>query len=569
MKKEAALTASLRLLFAAALLAPVSALAAAPPTTLSGPADVGRMQQREENAPPPPVSNAPETAPPLFPAIAAPEQSKHVTLTLKEVRVTGMTVFTPAAIEDIYAPYIGKKITLDTVWALATKVTQRYRDAGYFLSRVAVPQQEIEDGIIHLRVIEGYIGDIQFDNDLAQNRIVGDWLDRLKSLRPLKAGQLENVLLSLNDLPGVNLHAVLEPLPAAEGGDGAVRLVLEPRPQNSVSGVIGFDNNGSRFLGPYEAQAQMQAVIIPTQRTTVALLSSLPWKKVKYASLKHELPLFEGGTLELYGSYTTAVPGYTLQPYDIRSHSTIYGTAIDYSIIRQRQQNLSGRVAFEAQDTEADILDTPLTRDYVRALRFGLTYQLADIWNGQNAVTGTLSQGVAILGASPQGQENLSRSEAKPNFTKFNLDASRLQGVTQDWSVFLATAAQVASGPLYSSEQFGYGGQVFGRAYDDSEITGDNGINAAGELRYGGLSPWLGLQPVPYGFYDTGAVWNDDPSQGIYAAGSSAGAGFRMLSDFGFSSNFGIAFPLTHIIANPIYGNSKNPRYFLQVSYAF
>jgi hemolysin activation/secretion protein len=214
-------------------------------------------------------------------------------------------------------------------------------------------------------------------------------------------------------------------------------------------------------------------------------------------------------------------------------------------------------------------------------LRLGFTYQLADLWNGQNGLNGTLSQGLNILGASQQGQENLSRAGATPDFTKFNLDASRLQDITQDWSFLTALASQIASGPLYSSEQFGYGGQAYGRAYDNSEITGDQGINGSVELRYSGIAPLstepppglstvYNVQPVPYGFYDIGAVWNMGSDQTMpYASGSSAGAGFRLLTDFGLSSNFGLGFPLTRRIANPIDGNGKSPRYFMSLSYGF
>lgn len=182
----------------------------------------------------------------------------------------------------------------------------------------------------------------------------------------------------------------------------------------------------------------------------------------------------------------------------------------------------------------------------------------------------TLSQGLPFLGASRPHQRNISNAEAKPDFTKFNLTLSRLQNVVDDWDVYVAATGQISSGPLYSSEQFGYGGQAFGRAYDDSEIMGDRGIAASWELRFMGVGPWHGAQPVPYQFYDTGAVWSggNNPTM-AYAAGSSAGAGVRILSECGLSGNLGFAFPLTRESANPLYGNGKNPRYFMQVTFGF
>ena len=548
----------------------MSSASAAHAAALPGPADAGRIDQRQA-APPP----APELLPPagpmnVVPLVPAPEASKNVTIRLTEVHIAGMTAFTDAQIKDIYAPYIGREITLDTVWLIAGQLTERYHNAGYFLSRATVPQQKVgKDGVVLLHVVEGYIGDVKLDGKLADNRIIRQWFARLQSYRPVKADQIESVLLHINDVPGVNLHAVLEPMQGTPDTEGAVRLMLEPQPAPMVSGTVSFDNNGSRYLGPYEGQIQAQVVEAPGQRTTVTGLASLPWDEIKYGGVRHEFSLFPAATGEVYGSYTTAAPGYTLKPEEIKSTSTNFGAAFNYSLIRQRQENLTGRIAFESQDTESDILGTPLTRDYIRALRFGLNYQIADKWNGQNALNGTLSQGLPILGASPAGQANLSRAGATPDFTKFNIDASRLQGIIDDWSLYNALSAQIASGPLYSSEQFGYGGQAFGRAYDNSEITGDQGIEGSTELRYGGIAPVYHVQPMPYGFYDLGAVWNLSDPTDPYASGSSVGAGVRLLSDVGASANLGLAFPLTRPVATPLYGNGKNPRYFFSVAYGF
>ena len=552
--------------FTSVMLSIVNAAYAA---ALPGPADAGRIDKREQfQIPKPPVSTAPEAGG-IFPNVKPPEGSKSMVMKLTDVRITGMTIFNKDDIKGIYAPFIGREITLDTVWLLADQLTTRYRDAGYLLSRAIVPEQKVDNGVVILRVVEGYIGDVKIDNPVADNPIVMQWSNKILSYRPVKADQIESALLHINDIPGVKLHAVLEPMQTAESTEGAVRLVLEPQASPFFAASVSFDNNGSRFLGPYESQVQAQVVELPGQRTTFTGLTSLPLDEIKYGGLKHEFSLFPSATGEIYGSFTDATPGYTLKFEEIKSASTNFGAAFDYSVIRQRQDNLNARIAFEIQDTASNILGTPLTRDYTRVLRLGLNYQIADNWNGQSAVNGTLSQGLSILGASPAGQLNLSRANATPDFTKFDFDISRLQSITENWDLYSALSAQMASGPLYSSEQFGYGGQAFGRAYDNSEITGDQGIEGSTELRYGGIKPRYHVQPVPYGFYDMGAVWNIDDPTDPYESGSSAGMGVRLATDFGLTCNFGLAFPLTRPIATPLYGNGKNPRYFFSLVFGF
>lgn len=381
----------------------------------------------------------------LFPSAQAPEESKRVVLTLQNVDVTGLTVFNPKDVQDIFAPYIGHSVTLDTVWLLAAQVTKRYHDAGYFLSRATIPQQKIENGTVHLHVIEGYIGDVKLQGSLADSRIVKQWIKRLKSYRPVTAAQIESVLLHLNDLPGVDLRAILEPMDTDASNEGSVRLALEQKPVQRISGSFNIDNYGSRFLGPYEGQVVVRAVTLPMQRTTLAGFSSLDWQEVKYGSLRHEVPLFAGATLEIYGSHTNAAPDHTLKPEDIRSNAYTLGASFDYSFIRQRQENLIGKVTLEGQNTESNILGAPLTRDYVRALRLSLNYQRADAWNGSNAFSSTLSQGLNFMGASQDGQRYISRAGAHPDFTKFNFDVSRLQALSDNWSLFGAGSSQVSS----------------------------------------------------------------------------------------------------------------------------
>lgn len=132
-----------------------------------------------------------------------------------------------------------------------------------------------------------------------------------------------------------------------------------------------------------------------------------------------------------------------------------------------------------------------------------------------------------------------------------------------------SAAGQFTSNTLYSSEEFGYGGQAFGRAYDSSELTGDNGANHAFELRYSKPNQNELFNYSPYAFYDIGYVENAVGSKNK-KSGASAGIGIRLVYNKNISGNFGIALPLTKKASVPIYGGSqKNPRLFFQLGYNF
>lgn len=500
-------------------------------------------------------------------AVNVPPGAEDIHFTLKAVHVEGATAFSEQQLNDLYAPYIGKNITLDKMYIVAGKITERYRAAGYFLSIAYIPPQQIDGGIIIIQVVEGKIGRVKIKGDLENSAIIQAYVARLQEQSPLTSKELESFLLRLNDLPGYNFSSVLSAMEGAE--DGVMELTLLSTPKTG-KGSVTFDNYGSRFLGPNQTSASYAASLLPMQQTNASGLIGLPTEKLHYFALNHAIIIAPDVKLSVNGGYTKANPGFTLEVFDVESDSTFFGTAVEYQWIRQRQENLSLSFSFDSRDSNTDILDTPFTRDKVRVVRSNVTYDMADDWRGYNIVSATLSRGIAGLGANDKGDSNLSRADAVPDFTKLQLSISRLQVLNDRWTVLLSASAQRASSPLFSSEEFGYGGQVFGRAFDDSEISGDHGASGSIELRYSGWQPLDDVNILPYAFYDIGAVWNEDVAQTKHEAAASAGAGVRVLSSIGLSSNVSLAWPLTRRVATPIYGQDDNgPRINVQVGQTF
>lgn len=189
------------------------------------------------------------------------------------------------------------------------------------------------------------------------------------------------------------------------------------------------------------------------------------------------------------------------------------------------------------------------------------SYDVVDDWRGVSLLTAEFAQGLEAFGASRAGDPLLSRANGRPDFSRINLGASRLQDLEGDFSLLAEAAGQYAFSQLLASEEFGVGGARFGRAYDPSEITADHGLAAALELRYGRelSDPWLRSLQV-YGFLDFGAVWRiDDASGDRRQSRASAGLGvrFNVLEDI--SGALEVAQPLT---ATPLAEDDQGPRLF-------
>ena len=498
-----------------------------------------------------------------------PEDAKKIKLLLKNVKITGSTIYDEAEFKKLYAADINHEITLDKIWEIAAGVTKKYRADGYFLSRAYVPVQEIADGTIQIGIVEGYIGDVNIDASFANHRAVQDIIRTITSEKPITVKTLEREHLLLSDLPGMsNYQGILTPM--HNGPEGAVQLLFKERPLAQKNYYVGFDNMGSRYLGPYEISGSWNGQIIPLQNTYLSATSSLPTKELAAVNLTHQIPIWEDLKFEMTAGYTRAEPGYTIKARDIESKAINAGIALNYQMIRQRQENLSFKISLDARNSDSTIIGTDLTTDKIRAVRLAGTYDKSDEWFGYNVINMTLSRGLDALGASQKGDLNLSRDGAKPDFTKAEIQYSRLQGLTTDIAAVLTANAQKSSGSLFSSEEFGFGGQSLGRAYDPSEISGDDGLAGGLELRYQSLPQWKNTQFQPYVFYDIGKVWNQNAGQEKTLSASSTGLGFRFQHQTGVSGLFQISLPLTKSADAPLYGtNGSGPQIGFQIGYSF
>ena len=152
---------------------------------------------------------------------------------------------------------------------------------------------------------------------------------------------------------------------------------------------------------------------------------------------------------------------------------------------------------------------------------------------------------------------------------------------TGDLSIFAAATGQFAGSQLLSSEEFGFGGEYFGRAFDFSEIAGDHGATGKVELRYARAAdsvPFLRGMPLKdfqfFTYYDYGVAWRIDPvANGVVdgkhaQTGSSAGGGLRFSVNDNISGSIEIDKPLTRDVSARG-TDGEEPRLFFQLSANF
>lgn len=498
---------------------------------LPGSAEPSRIQERL-----PPQPAAPPVSAPLTIERAEPTQpagSENLRFRLAGVTLSGNAVFSEADLLPLWRDRLGREISLADVYAIAEAITAKYRNAGYILARAVVPPQRIDAGVVRIRVVEGYIDKVRITGAAEGNGLIDTIAAHLTEARPLTAAVLERYLLLLQDLPGAGAQTVLSPSATTPG---AATLTIALHPQ-AVTGFSTLDNRGSRFVGPLQASigGQVNGIFGRFDATQVQFLTT-PYRsdQLRYGAVTHVEPIGSEGTLLSFsGSYAETQPGSGLKPLGIDGRSLIASALLQHPLIRSRSENLYGRISFDFHNTTTDLAQgtVVLYKDRLRILRLGGTYNIADAWQGTNEATLVLSQGLPILHASRNGGQELSRAAGRSDFTKLDLDLSRVQQIDDNWSVLIAASGQYAFNPLLVAEQYGLGGTLYNRAFDPSEMLGDSALAGKIELRYSdapGLDFLRNYQL--YAYLDAGGVWtlNAPPGQQGFQGAESVGVGARL-----------------------------------------
>jgi hemolysin activation/secretion protein len=510
------------------------------------------------------------------PDVQAPAGSEKVRFTLKRIDVAGAKQMPQSEIESLYKNKIGKAISLADVYDIANRITRAYRDNGFMLSRAIVPQQEIGDGVVKITVVEGFVSGYNIQGDAGGSTDkLNAYAKKLVGTGTLSVTNLERYLLLMNDLPGIKVRSVLSPSrTVANGAD--VTFVVE---KDVFEGIATVDNFGNDFIGEERLTVGGQLnSIFSTEQLNGTFLWVPDHSELYYYNAGFRQNIGNEGTkFGLNASYSLTSPDLpgALAALGTEGKSFNYGFTLDHPFIRSRRVNVVGGIAFDVTKNKTNYpaaLSAIETKDEQRVLRINGQTSYLDGLAGYNVLGASVSQGFEILGSSEKGDAQLSRAEGDPGFTKLSFDVSRLQRIWGPVTALFAGTGQVSADPLLASEEFGFGGDAFGRGYDSSEITGDHGLAGKIELIYTNSPDRQFLNQYQlYTFYDLGAVWNKDPGAGQDSreSAASAGIGARLAFTPDVRGEAFLAKPLTRDIPSRGVDDADNIRFKFVLSSNF
>lgn len=473
----------------------------------------------------------PSTEPPKLeipvPPQPAPSQDAGLKLDVKGFRISGLSVLDPRELEaELNAAtrgFVGEGRGFNQLNEAAQQVTNRLRDAGYFLAQAYLPVQKVDDGVVEIAVLEGRLGKVclvhwpgqasgksgkadDFPVPLrscaalpvpegapaelpVSTSIVESLLSALAPGSVLRDNTVERALLLVGDLRGIKVESVLLPGETP----GTADLVLKLSPSRWWEAAVDLDNLGAPSTGDYRLGASLDWNS-PFGRGDVMSLQLIQGVQgwLSFGRISYLAPVGPYGTKAgaAYSALEYELGKGTFKALNAGGSASVGSLFVLHPVVRNRNLNLFANLSGE-QRRLRDSFKT-LELDNERVLDVGVLTLVGDsrdtwLYGGINTFSLSYTAGSVEL-LSPLQQiidgSAIGRRVAG-SFNKANIEYSRLQQFDLDagYFGFIALSGQWASKNLDASEKVSLGGPRAVRAFNEGQAASDSAIRVTVELR--------------------------------------------------------------------------------------
>ena len=441
------------------------------------------------------------------------------------------------ALLETWRDEMGGKLTVDQMHILAARLTRTLRDQGFQFHKVIVPTQELKNGVLYLRVIEGRVGLIDVrNNQRYSNELLERPLEKYLN-QAIFQPDIENTIGLLNTFPGLRVFSYY-----SRGlNTGEANINVSVTNEDSYDAVLSTDNHGTESTGLYR-QLLSFTLLNPTNSADqlgLTILGSGSPTNTAYAALSYQRPFKSARhNMQMFASTNVFDVGGDFESLEITGESTSYKFAYlnKYKTLNRSQANFS----FTYQSSESDIYtrlrDEALVQSNFDSTEANQTASL--LWNTHAfsakrgfsyGVDSSLSFGQwEIETKAISGDAEISDRQSQPDYTllSFNPWLRLRLGKPNTWSGFdfqWKTRAQYAEEKVPSIERMGVSGANSVRSIRPGYYSGDRVVLSTMEWR------WLASPYVqPSFFIDAAYAEQLDDQAEVNSRLSLMGSGIAM-----------------------------------------
>jgi len=434
-----------------------------------------------------------KSAPPPLPKVQKPiEQKKPVegeqTVQIKNFLFSGNKLLTEQELQSVVEKWKNKSLSFDDLQNVIADI-QEYYSSKNRIVKALLPEQEIKDGIISIKIVEGVLGDVVVEQKSQKPRMTAETVKKYfkgeKDSIYIDTKDLQRKIFILNDLPGVNAIGTYEQ--GKKEGESNFKVTVEDTP--FFKGELAAANFGSKSTGSNQAIANVSFNNISGIGDLFSV-NGIKSSGSDYVQGSYAVPiLYDGLKLALNAS---KLDYQTLSSFSSTNQSKgdakTYGANFTYPVYRTDRASVNAKVGYETKDyLNTNVLTAATISDYkIDNMIAGLNGFLYN--NDQSSISYNTNVTFGRLKINDAAQETSDNTSAKTkgSFEKLAFNISRNQTLPdlKNTNWLISVDGQTANKNLNSSEQMSLGGPYAVRAYPTGQGSGSQGMIIKTELQY-------------------------------------------------------------------------------------
>ena len=465
------------------------------------------------------------------PSASQTEQIPMLHFQIDRFVVDDATLLSRAELDAAVAPYVGKNKDFSDVERALEAVEDVYAKRGFSAVRVLLPEQELEKGTVHFRVVESHFGKVT----VKDNRYVSED-NVLKALPSLRSGgvpsnrRISRELKLANENPARQMNVVLK---AGDKDDELNANVIVTDSKPSTWGV-SLDNSGTPETGRARLGVSYQNAnaFNADHVAGVQYITSPQYlDRVKILGGSYKIPLYKySSSVEFFGGYSnvnSVVGGLS----NFQGGGVLLSTRYNYMLERMGVFDPRVSLGLDWRDfRRIEQINPPVTVLYneIVVLPVSVTYaaqgKFASSDAGFNVALSANLPGMSKGGKSDFAAYdalNPTQPDAHYRILRYGANYSLLMG--EGWQFHTVLTGQQSSNVLVQGEQIRLGGADAVRGFSE----GSEGGNSGARLNLEQYTPDFGkgdIRARALIFFDAGEAKTTD---GTKVTISGAGVGLR------------------------------------------
>lgn len=449
-------------------------------------------------------------------------------LPITEIRLSGAESLSKYRQKRLTADFISKCLEPQILSEIINKIKKYYHDSGYITTQVTLPKQNLQSGILELKIIEGKIEKVSYGKDGLSEKMQKFTAFGNIEGETLNVTEINQGIYQMNRLSSNRASMKIEP----GSKEGQSKILIENKKKFPAQFTLGKDNLGNKFTGVQRTNfsSSFDNLLSLNDNINLGYTSNThdnnTFKDLQSLNASASIP-FKNNTIS-YSFSRSEFKGTNQGNSGLlvtRGYSQQSQFGLERVLINKTNLRISANSSLTAKSAGSHQVGESLSNSQRRLtimnLGFAVSYFFAN--NTNIYFKPTYVKSLRLLNAT----KDTNKSSYKAQFEAIKLYAAiskkiNIPQIKKNVTLSTEINGQISNRTLYGSEQFSVGGYYSVRGFRENYISADSGYYFRNKI---GFSPGYNLTFEP--FYDYGYATYRNSNNG--ASGRLSGAGLKTI----------------------------------------